>query len=76
MNKHVNDRMVIWSEWVIRKDDGNLGYPKECPYTRRIARSGGMGYQPNFNDDSIEIDRCLAKIKKDHPIIFRALHLF
>jgi hypothetical protein len=73
MIPYINSRMVLWSEWVMRREDGALGYPKECPYTRLMARSGGSGYQPNFDSDAREIDNALAEIKKKNIAHFSAI---
>jgi hypothetical protein len=76
MIPYVNSRLVMWAEWVLKGQDSGLGYPKECPYTRLMARSGGGGYQPNFDSDSREVDEVLAKLKQEQPALYRTTHLF
>lgn len=73
---YVNNRLVMWSEWVARRDDAGLGFPKECSYTRLMQRSGGAGYQPEFASEALEIDRAMTALKKRDPQMFRAVHLF
>lgn len=76
INTYINNRLVVWSEWELKREAGALGYPTECPYTRLMQRSGGAGYQPNFDGDAYEIAGILVKIKKSEPNIYRVLHLF
>jgi len=74
--QYVNSRMVLWSEWALKREDGSIGFPSECPYTRLVARSGGSGYKPDVDGDAMEVDKALSAIKKDLPKIYRCLHLF
>lgn len=76
MIDYVNSRLVVWSEWIVRREDEGLGFPKECCYTRLVARSGGAGYQPDFTSDAQEIDSIMTKFKNHDADKFRALHLF
>lgn len=73
---YVNSRLVLWAEWVLKREDGATGFPRECPYTRLVARAGGSGYQPDVDGDAMEVDKALSIIKQNHPIVYRALHLF
>ncbi len=75
MIDYVNSRLVMWAEWVVRREEGALGYPKECPYTRLQQRSGGVGFRPNFASDALEIDAVMTKLKQQNPLKFRAVHL-
>lgn len=76
MIPYVNSRLVLWSEWVLKREASALGYPRECPYTRLMARAGGAGYKPDIDGDAMEVDKALVKMKPHHPKIYRALHLF
>lgn len=76
MHTYINTRLVLWSEWILKRDVGAAGYPKECPYTRLVMRSGGAGYQPDFDDDAHEIDNILVTFKREDKDLFRIVHLF
>lgn len=76
MIPYVNSRLVLWSEWELKREAGAIGYPRECPYTRLMARSGGAGYQPDVDSDAMEIAAILSGFKQHHAKIYRALHLF
>ena len=76
IHTYVNHRMQIWAEWELRKQDNGLGFPKQCSYTRLAMRSGGAGYQPDFDSDAYEISNILLDIKKQDKRIYRVLHLF
>lgn len=76
MINYVNTRMVLWSEWVLKREDGATGYPRECPYTRLVARGGGSGFVMDVDGDAMEVDKALSELKKHHPKIYRTLHLF
>lgn len=76
INAYINSRLVIWSEWELKREEGALGYPTECPYTRLVQRSGGAGFKPDFDSDAYEISLILIKIKNINPEIYRVLHLF
>lgn len=73
---YVNSRCVLWSEWELKREASALGFPRECPYTRLVARAGGSGYQPDIDGDAMEVATALSKIKLHHPKIYRAIHLF
>lgn len=76
IHTYVNSRLVMWSEWVLKREAGSLGYPRECPYTRLMQRSGGAGFKPDLDSDAMEIDKILTDLKKSDPKIFRVTHLF
>lgn len=76
MIPYVKSRMLMWSEWVLKREAGALGYARECPYTRLMQRSGGAGYQPDIDGDAMEVDAALCQFKKSHPQVFRAMHLY
>lgn len=76
LNTYVTKRMVQWSDWALKREDGSLGYPKQCSYTRLAASGGGSGYIPDLDSDAMEVDKILISIKKQDAKIFRVLHMF
>lgn len=76
LNNYVNKRMVDWANWSLKREDGSLGFPKQCSYTKLAASGGGSGYVPDLDSDAMEVDRIMAKLKSSHPNIYRTLHMF
>ena len=73
---YVNSRLVLWAEWVLKREDGATGFPRECPYTRLVARGGGAGFVMDVDGEAMEVDKALLDIKKHYPDTYKALHLF
>lgn len=76
LHKYVNERMIDWSYWILKRDGGAQGYPKECPYTRLVARGGVRGFVPDLDSNSVEVDKILCNIKKLNKEVYRVMHLF
>lgn len=76
LNTYVTKRMGKWADWVLKREDGSLGYPPQSPYTRLAAGGGNSGYIPDLDSDAIEVDKILISIKKQDAKIFRVLHMF
>lgn len=72
---YVDSRMMVWLKWVLARDDGGLGFPKQCGYCSLVQRSGGAGFQPEFESDAVEIDNILSKLKQKDESKWRALML-
>lgn len=75
MLTYINSRLVMWAEWVRRKDDGGIGFPRECSYTRLQGRSGG-GFVPNVDADCWEIECAVTALKTASPRLHQVVDLF
>jgi hypothetical protein len=62
MIPYINGRCNEWVAWIRRRDDGGLGYPKECCYTRLQGRGPLTGYLPSVDDAAWEIDRAVRSL--------------
>ncbi len=76
MIPYVNTRLMLWSEWALRRDSGALGFPRQCAYTRLVQRSGGAGFAPDFDSDAYQTDNALLQIKKRDKDLFNITCLF
>lgn len=76
LNTYVNRRMVEWASWVLKRESGALGYPRQCSYTKLAASGGGAGYVPDLDSDAMEVDGIMLQIKKQDEKVFRVLHMF
>ena len=76
LNTYVNRRMVQWTDWLLKREGGALGYPKQCSYTRLAASGGTSGYIPDLDSDAMEVDGIMLKIKEQDEKIFRVMHMF
>jgi len=70
---YINQRCNEWVAWIRRRDDGGLGYPKECCYTRLQGRGPPNGYLPSVDDAAWEIDRAVRALE---PQLHKAMIVF
>lgn len=76
MNIYISRRMTEWSDWLLKREEGALGFPKQCSYTRLAASGGSAGFTPGTDSDAMEVDAIMAQIKLANPKIYRVLHMF
>ena len=65
-------RLANWADWVMRREDGGLGFPKECPYTRLQGRSEG-GFVPTESCDAWVIEKAVSALKLADAALWQAL---
>lgn len=58
---YINERLNEWAEWALKREDGGLGYPRECSYTRLQARSGS-GFVPVDNERAWDVERAVQEL--------------
>lgn len=75
MLSYINSRLVQWAEWVKRKDDGGLGFPRECSYTRLQGR-GSNGFRPNVDNEAWEIEQAVTALQVESPHLHQVVQLF
>lgn len=73
MNTYANSRLIIWSEWLLKKDLGSQGFPKQCIYTKLVQIRGGVGYSPDFEDEATIVDKFMTKLRKDDWTLFEII---
>ena len=76
MLTYINSRLNQWAEWLRRREDGGLGYPRECPYTRLQARSSTAGYIPIDEGEAWEIERAVQHLRTHAPHLHQVVVLF
>lgn len=68
----INTRLQIWAEWIRRREDGGMGFPRECSYSRLQARSN-TGYVPIDEGDAWQIERAVTELKKRAPLLHQVI---
>lgn len=69
-NHYANTRLMLWSEWLLRKDTGATGYPKQSVYTKLVQIRGGAGFNPDFDGDAQEVDKFMTSLKQSDSKLF------
>jgi len=70
MNEWVNDRMRDWARYVVCRDQGAQGYPKESPSFRLTARSSSAGSVMLVESEAMEIEMAMMRVKEQHPQLY------
>ncbi len=75
MIPHIDARMKSWATWALSGRSAMLGYPKECNYTRMMARSGGAPSGAEFNEDAWEIEQAVKTLDSLLQVAVKTLYL-
>lgn len=64
----MNDSYVVfrinqWAQWVMRRDDGGLGYPKQVPYTNLMPRTHNANITPEMSEECFEVEQCVTALR-------------
>lgn len=57
-------RFMMWAVYVLSKDTGAQGWPKQSSYTKLVNIRGGHGFDPNFNEDAQIVDAFMTELKR------------
>jgi hypothetical protein len=76
MLTYINSRLNQWAEWCRRREDGGLGFPRECSYARLQARSSSAGYIPIDDGEAWEIERAVQHLRLVFPQLHQVVTLF
>lgn len=63
-------RLVIWSEWILKKDSGATGFPSQSIYTKLVQIRGGIGFDPHFDEEAQLVDKFMTKLKGENKQLF------
>ena len=63
MIDYINHRLICWSEWAIRRDDGGLGFPRQSHYTKAFI-SHSRGNIEEINEAAMEIETSVLALRK------------
>ncbi|HQS59743.1 MAG: hypothetical protein B7Y56_03090 [Gallionellales bacterium 35-53-114] len=61
-DEYIKTRLQQWAEWSAMREDGAVGYPRECSYTRLQGRSGGGFFSPEVDLDSMEVEDAVREL--------------
>ena len=67
MIDYINHRLVCWSEWATRRDDGGLGWQREAPYIREYISHQRGGSVEEINEQAMEIESSVLAMKRARP---------
>ena len=68
----IDRRLCNWAEWVMRRDSGAIGFPRECAYTRKSA-SGGGGFIPSCESEAWQIEQAIVYLKMTDKILHQVI---
>ena len=62
-DEYINQRLIQWADWAVKREDGAVGFPRECSYTRLAGRSGGAGFvSPDIDEDAMQVDKAVREL--------------
>jgi hypothetical protein len=67
MIDYINHRLVCWSEWATRRDDGGLGWQREAPYVREFIGHTRGGNVEEINEAAMEIESSVLALRRARP---------
>lgn len=68
MIDYINKRMIEWSTWCKRRDDGGLGYPGSTSYCKLVQIHGDRGAGPITDGAAaLEIESIVVDIRRSAP---------
>ena len=68
----IHPRLERWAEWVLRRESGGLGYPRECSYTRLAARSGN-GFVPSADHESWQTEQAVVLLARSDELLHQVI---
>ena len=60
---YIQIRLLTWSDWRVRRDDGGLGYPRKCAFTQEPSRGGY--WTPEMDSQCYELDSVIVLLEAD-----------
>jgi hypothetical protein len=72
---YANHKLLLWSEWLLKKDLGCNGYPKKATYTNLIQIRGTINGGADFDNDALEVDRFMTKLLASDKLTFDCISL-
>ena len=77
MIDYINKRLIDWSIWCKRRDDGGLGYPSKSNYCSLVQIHGGAAAGPITETAAQEeIETIICVIRKAKPAQFDVAYWF
>lgn len=75
INQYAVSRLMIWSEWLLKKDIGASGYPKQSNYTKLVQIRGGIGFSPDMDAEAQMVDKFMTELKRDDLTLFMIMSM-
>lgn len=57
-------RFMLWAVYILNKDTGAQGWPKQSAYTKLVNIRGGAGFDPHFNEEAQMVDAFMTQLKR------------
>lgn len=61
-NTYINTRLNQWAQWTLQRTSGGLGYPRECSYTRMMARSSAGFMSPGMDEEAWLVEKAVQDL--------------
>ncbi len=71
MIEWVNEKMIIWGDWVRRRDDGGLGYSKDSSLCLMGASGGISGSVVLAESDALRVESIMMEVKTVRPELYK-----
>lgn len=77
MIEYINKRLIDWSTWCKRREDGGLGYPSKSNYCSLVQIHGAGGAGPITEAAAaLEIEGIIIKIRSAAPAQYEVVKWF
>lgn len=77
MIEYINKRLIEWSTWCKRREDGGMGYPSKSNYCSLVQIHGAGGAGPITEDAAaLEIEGIVIAIRKANPAQYEVAKWF
>ena len=71
MIESVNAKMIIWGDWVRRRDDGGLGYSKDSSLCLMGISGGINGAVVLAESDAMRIESIMTEVRSARPELYQ-----
>lgn len=70
MSDSVEEKMKKWGVFSLMREKGVCGFPSQSPTFRVESSGGGIGSVVLVDTDVMMIDRIMAEIKQEKPVLY------
>lgn len=74
-NSHAKSLLMLWSEYVLKKDNGAQGYPKQSNYTKLVQVRGSIAFNPDFDTQSQLVDKFMTELMRSDLLAFEVVSM-
>lgn len=76
MITYIDSLLMRWAQWTKVRRDGGLGYPSEAAGFKLRGGSGGRGDIIGVDEQSIEIERIVTRMRQEKGDLFKVVDWF